>query len=163
MAGIVVGVGILGIDHKLYLGSQREHFWILDGGFRERSESYPAMDETRRQQIWRGEFGGIAIRRPLLVGKRLPPPVHRPLGHFADDLTDILDLDAAAGQAPGAIDIRLRHRSTGIRLEGQRIDHPSGPEIACQGVVVAFGGARESVKQPVDTLEYGARTNKTLP
>src|ERR1700719_3853161 len=60
MAGIVVWIGILRVDHKLHLGRQREHLAVGDRRFRECAEPDPAMDKTGREQIGRGEFCGIA-------------------------------------------------------------------------------------------------------
>src|SRR5260370_479971 len=100
MAGIVGGVGILGVDHVSHFGGKCEHFGVADRHLRERAEPDAAMDKTGREQIRRREFGGIAVARALLVVERLPQPVHRPFRHLADDLGDVLSPDAASGHAP---------------------------------------------------------------
>jgi hypothetical protein len=99
----------------------------------------------------------------LLVGQRLPEPVHRPFRHLADDLRDVLRLDAARGQPTRAIDIRLRHGPAWIGLEGQRVRHPARAEIAGQRIVIALRGVRETVEQPVHALEHGARADEPSP
>ena len=151
------------IDHEFHFGRQREHLAVADRRFRECAEPDAAMDKTGREQIGRGEFGRIAVARALLVGKRLPQPVHRPLRDLADDLGDVVGLDAARGQPSGAIDVRLRHGSAGVRLERQRVRHPAGAEIARQRLVVAMGGVGKTVEQPMHALEHRARADKSLP
>ena len=72
MAGIAVRVWILGIDHVFHFGGEREQFWIPDRGFGKCAQPNAAMDKAGCQQIRRGELGGIAVARALLVGERLP-------------------------------------------------------------------------------------------
>src|SRR5215475_2299411 len=100
MTGIAVRIGIIRIDHELHLGREREHAWVTDGAVRERAEPNAAMHKAGRKQIGYGEFRGIAVRRALLVRKRLPQAMHRALRDFANDLRNVLCLDAPSTQAP---------------------------------------------------------------
>ena len=130
---------------------------------RKRAKPDATADKTGRQQIRRGEFGGIAVPRLLFVGQRLPQPVHRPLRHLAHDLADVLGPNTARSQPSRTIDIGLRHRPARIRLERQRIRHPAPTEIGSQRLVVAMGRVRKPMKQTVHALEHGARTDKSRP
>ena len=77
---------------EFHLGREREHALVADRALGEGAEPDAAVDETGRQQIGHREFRGIAVGRALLVGERLPQPVHRALRHLADDLRDVLRL-----------------------------------------------------------------------
>ena len=88
--------------------------------------------------------------------------MHRALADVADDLLDLLGLDAARCEPPRAIDIRMRHRPAGIRLEGQRLRHPARAEIAGQRGVVAFGRVGEAVEEAVHPFEHRARPDETF-
>src|SRR4051812_25197263 len=88
--------------------------------------------------------------------------MHRPFRHLADDLADVIEVQAARGQASRTVYIRLRHGTAGIWLERQRIRHPFGPEIPNQGIVVAVRGMREAVEEPMHTLEHGARSHNPV-
>ena len=118
------------------------------------------MDETGREQIRHREFRGIAVRRALLVGERLPETMHRAFRDLADDFGDILRLDAARAEPPRAIDIGLRHRPAGIGLERQRIGDPARTEIAGQRGVVAMRRMRKAVEEAMHALEHRARSDK---
>ena len=50
------------------------------------------MDESCGKQIRHGEFRRVTVARALLVGERLPQPVHGALGDLADDLDDVFAL-----------------------------------------------------------------------
>src|SRR6185369_10445111 len=107
-----------------------------------------------------GKLGGIAVAWTLLVGERLPQPVHGSLRHLADDLGNVLGLDAVRGQPARAIDIGLRHRPAWIRLEGQRVRHPARAEITGQRAIIALRSVRETVEQPMHALEHRARADE---
>src|SRR3954467_12126410 len=78
VAGVIVRIGIVRIDHELNLGSECQHTLIADRAFRERAEPDAAMHKAGGQQIRYGELGGIAVARTLLVGERLPSRVRGP-------------------------------------------------------------------------------------
>ena len=163
MAGVIVGVRIFRINHELHPGGERQHALIADCAFRERAESDTAMHEAGSQQIRHSEFRGIAVARALLVGERLPQPVHRSLRHLADDFGNFLGFDAARGQPARTIDIGLRHGPAWIRLERQRVRHPARAEIAGQRVVIALRGMCKAMEQPVHALEHRAWSEKPCP
>ena len=94
MAGIIVRIGIIGVDDVFHLGGERKHLGIADRTLRERTQSDTAMDKTGRQEIRHRELGRVAIAWALFVGERFPQPVHRPLRHLAHDLLEVLGLDA---------------------------------------------------------------------
>ena len=89
--------------------------------------------------------------------------MHRCLRDLAHDLADVLGPEAARGQPSRAVDVGLRHRPAGIGLKRQRVRHPARAEIACQRVIVALSRMREPMKQPMNSLEYRARTDKSRP
>ena len=72
VAGVIVRIRIVRIDHELHFCRQRQHVGIADRPLGERSKPDAAMDKTRRQQIGHREFGGVAVARAPLVGERLP-------------------------------------------------------------------------------------------
>ena len=86
--------------------------------------------------------------------------MHGAFGDLANDLADILRLDAARAEPPRAIDIGLRHGPAGIGLEGERVGDPARAEIAGQRGVVALRRMREAVEQAVHAFEHGARTDE---
>ena len=160
VAGVIVWIGVVGIDHEFNFGGECQHAVVANGPIREGAEPNAAVHKTCRQQIRHRELGGIAVTRPLFAGQRLPQPVHRPLRHLADDLGDVFGFDAPRSQPARAIDIGLGHRPARIGLERQRVRYPSRAEIACQRVVIAARGVREAVEQPVHALEHRPRTGK---
>src|SRR5262249_24739025 len=114
-----------------------------------------------RDAVGGGKFSGIAVGRALLGGERLPQAMHRALADLADELLDLLRLDAPASEPPRAVDVGVRHRPAGIRFERERGRQPARAEIAGKRVVVAAGGAGEAVEQAVHAFEYGARPEET--
>ena len=89
--------------------------------------------------------------------------MHCPLRHLAYDFGDVFRLDAACGQPSRTVDIGLRHRPAGIRLERQRVRHPARAKIARQCLVVALGCVRKAMEQSVHTLEHRPRTDESSP
>ena len=65
-----------------------------------------------------------------------------------------------AASAARAVDIGMRHGSARIRLEGERLRHPAGAEIAGERGIVARARAGEAVEQAVRAFEHGARADK---
>src|SRR5581483_6506005 len=124
MAGEDVRIRIAGIDDVAHLRSECEYASIAHGFIREGIEADRAFDESGREDEWRREFRGLAIRGTLLGCKRLPKPMHRALRNLADKILHIVRLDAASREASGTIDVGVRHGPAGIRLERECFGHP---------------------------------------
>src|SRR5262249_26982528 len=157
VTGGIVGVRIVRVDLVAHFRGERDDARLLQRVVGEGVEPDIAAQEAGRDAIRGGKFSGIAVGRALLGGERLPQAMHRALADLADDLLDLLRLDAAASEPPRAVDVGVRHRPAGIRFERERRRHPARAEIAGQRIVVAAGGAGEAVEQAVHALEYGAR------
>ena len=74
---------------------------------------------------------------------------------------DVARLDAARGQPPRAVDVRMRHGPARIGLEGERLDHPARRRNRRERAVIALGRVREAVEQPVHAFEHRARTGRS--
>src|SRR4029079_9040126 len=160
MAGEIVRIGIIRIDHVTDLRREREHVLVAHRSVREGVKADAAVHKTRAEQKWRRKLRGVAVWRPLLVAQWLPQSVHGAFGHFADQFLHIACFDAACRKAFGAIDVRMRHGPAGIGLECKRLSYPTRTEITSEGAIVAFGCVSKAVEQPVDALEHGARSDE---
>src|SRR6516225_3809178 len=86
--------------------------------------------------------------------------MHGALADIADHFNDIVRLHATA-EPPRAIDVRMRHGPARIRLERERLCHPTRAEIIRHRGEIALGGLREGIEESVATLEHRARTTKS--
>src|SRR5258708_3177626 len=102
MASVVVRIGIVRGDHEFHFCRECEHTRIADRAFRESAKPDAAMDKAGREQIGRGELGGVAVARTLFVGERFPQPVHGAFSDLADELGDVFSPDTARGKPPRA-------------------------------------------------------------
>src|SRR5262249_45662755 len=136
------------IDYVAYLQRQREYIAIAHRLLGESIKSDTATDKAGREQERRGKLRGIAVGRALLVGKRLPQPVDRALGHLADQFLDLARFDASCGEPLGAIDVGMRHGPAWIWLECQSLRYPTCAKVADKGIIVALRGVRETMKEP---------------
>src|SRR5512134_3122286 len=133
---------------------------VADGLIGESLKANAAAHKAGRQYERRREFRRIAIRRPLLDGKRLRQAVHGALGCFADHFLDIAGLDAARGETLRTVDIGMRHGPAGIRLKRERFRHPFFPETAGERFIVTLRRVRKTMEQPMRALEHRTRSKK---
>src|SRR6516165_2344861 len=161
VAGEIVGIRIVRVDLVAHFRGERGNARLLHRVVGEGVEPDIAAHEAGRDAIGGGKFSGIAVGRALFGGERLPQAMHRPLADLADELFDLLRLDAAGSEPPRAVDVGMRHRPAGIRFERERRRHPACAEVAGERIVVPGGGAGEAVEQSVHAFEYGARPEET--
>src|SRR5439155_14735418 len=118
-----------------------------------------AKDEARGDAIGLAELRRVGVRRPLLVGERLPQPMHCALGRFAYHLGDLADVDALR-EAPRAVDVGLGHGSAGVGLERDAAGDPALTEALDELRPVALLCMRERLVQAMGSLQHGARADE---
>src|SRR5262249_46433008 len=143
MAGEIVRIRIVRVDHVTNFRREREHVLVAHGGLRERVKADAAANKAGGEQKWRRKLRGVTVRRALFVGQRLPKSVHCAFGDFADQFLHITGIDAACRDALGAVDVGMRHRSAGIGLECKRFGYPARTEITRKGAIVTLRRMRE--------------------
>src|SRR5262245_25589981 len=160
MAGVLAGIRIRRVDLVAHLGGQREYVRITHRCVGERVEPHAALQECGCDAVRRAELGGIAVRRPLFVGERLPQPVYRALRHFAHHLRDLFSTDAVRGKTTRAIDVGVSHRAAWIGLERERAGAPALAETIEERGVVTHRRMGKPMEQAMGPLEYRAGPDK---
>src|SRR5262249_55117003 len=163
VAGEIVRIRIIRIDHVTDFRREREHILVAHRGVRESVEADDTAYKACGEQKRRRKFCGVTVRRALFVGQRLPNAVHRAFRHFADQLLHIAGLDAACSKALRTVDVGMRHRPAGIWLECKRLGYPARTEITSEGALVALRRMGEAVEESMAALEHGARPDESAP
>ena len=158
VAGETIGIGIVGIDDKSNFRSQRANTWIGDDGFLVLAQTGIVAQHADGDRIRDAELRRVSVRRPLLVGERLPQSMDNAFGGFALDRLDRVRIDARLHQRPRAIDVWVRHRSARVRLECKAGGQPGVTGAVEHRGEVAGAGACECMEEPMLAIEDGARS-----
>ncbi len=82
----------------------------------------------------------------------------RAFADLADDVGNLIRIDAVGGQANGAIDEGLAHGAAGVRLESQARHSPILPQaVGKMAEIRGEGVIRETEEKSVLAFKHGAR------